>query len=771
MPAMPRGGARFGLWIGVAIGTAYLVFIGGGWWGIYLPTLRIITLVVAAIAFAAWAIVAARDPAWRPRSNLWPAIAAVLGSMAVSTLFSTDQRISAEYLGYAVLLVAAYLLLVRLFAHPFFGPRMATLATMLFALAAGAFLIRVFMHWLTWWSVLGHVTLPPLRPEFESLTYGNPSAVVTLVALLAVPVAARFSGPTRRGIGVLFVVGAIVAAVALLSGSRAGWLALTGTAVIGSITWLVDRAHRSLVASTVRRTWASPATRIAALVAIVVVAGTAIGASPTILRRLTEGGEDLRASYVVVALRLFGSAPLFGTGPGTWVIDRIAQTRSPEVDYYIPHAHDVPAQTLAEQGLVGALAGLIVVANVLGLLLVAIRDADPTRRRWGWLTFIGLLYFALHDLLDFYPNFPAILAVAAIPLAYLDATTTPGPGLVRWRLQRPRVTFQLRRAMTVAGGLAVAISLAGLLLQEMPASAAEAAVNAANEGRWADASAGAQAAATADPDVMPYVFLDGLTADRHGDHARAAADFLRVAARTDLPEAWLNLAAEQAHLGQTSLAMATIGKALRLGIQRPAVAIAAGDLALRIGDQPDAIAALAAGLVEAPSFAADPWWATGPQAAVFDQVFASASSVEWPPSRWQLALEHGDLASAAALAPAVGGSPDAVRITKALGGDAAAGDALLAQCEATPLDLTGLAWCARIEASRGQEDRANDFRYLANAVVGGAGDAGSIVRVDTGTIVGRTLAGGPATFWGTYTYRRNTPWDILVPSLIHLRLE
>jgi hypothetical protein len=38
-------------------------------------------------------------------------------------------------------------------------------------------------------------------------------------------------------------------------------------------------------------------------------------------------------------------------------------------------------------------------------------------------------------------------------------------------------------------------------------------------------------------------------------------------------------------------------------------------------------------------------------------------------------------------------------------------------------------------------------------------------------LVGRTIEGGLASFYGTYTYRRPTPWDLLVPSLIHFTVK
>ena len=47
---------------------------------------------------------------------------------------------------------------------------------------------------------------------------------------------------------------------------------------------------------------------------------------------------------------------------------------------------------------------------------------------------------------------------------------------------------------------------------------------------------------------------------------------------------------------------------------------------------------------------------------------------------------------------------------------------------------------------------------------------GAELRVEEAGLASQ-LFGSPADFWGTYTYRRPTPNDILVPSLIHLGLE
>src|SRR4051812_3273568 len=111
-------------WVLLALAAAWLVFVGGGWLGIYTTELRVITVSIAGLILLGWAVVAWRDPSWRPRSVLAPAIVACLGSMTISTIFSRVPRVSLEYFGYAILLAALYLLMVQLMARPFFRQRL-----------------------------------------------------------------------------------------------------------------------------------------------------------------------------------------------------------------------------------------------------------------------------------------------------------------------------------------------------------------------------------------------------------------------------------------------------------------------------------------------------------------------------------------------------------------------------------------------------------------------------------------------------------------------
>ena len=761
---------RYGAWVAVLLLTTYLVFVGGGWSGLYESPLRTASVALAAVALLAWSVVAWRDPAWQPRSVLLPAIVVALGSLAVSTVLSRHPRQSVEYLGYAILLAALYLLLVRLLETRFFQVRIGALTVALAVVIGGAYAIANIAHWIAWWDVIGRIAVPPLRPESESLVYGNPSAVLTLVLLLAcsaIAVVGIDSGRRRVIVGLVVVLAAFAT---LVSGSRSGWLAI-GIAFIALAALLASDPGRRAGAKELISAWTKSARgRISLAGAGIGVLGVLGVLGPVILRRLTEGGADLRLGYVVAAGRMFGESPIWGTGPGTWVIQRIEYTASTETDYYIPHAHNIYAQTASELGIVGIAAGLFLAVCLAMLLADAIRDDDPVRRRWGFAASVGLVYFAAHQILDVYVNMTAILFAAALPVAWLDATTTRELSIAGRNLPQ-----QLGRARSLAGVALVVLAAAGLLLSESVAMTEERAVAEANAGTWQAADEAAQLAAAADPDWSPYLLTMGLTAANVGDHERAADAFRRVAETDDLPEAWLNLAAEEVLLGHDDAARGALEQASRLGLQRPAIAMGIGELAERLGDVTLSERAYVAAIATVPSLAGDPWWAAdAARAARLPAILDEAIEATGPAGDWEIALMVGDIERARELAhpvePADGQTFEDL-VIDAWTGDDDAFDAVLFIGDAEPLNSTAISWAARLHARRGDDASANLYRrwgYTASSV---AVQIGAELRVADDPKLDRTVAGTVAEFWGTYTYRRPTPWNILVPSLIQLELR
>ena len=200
----------------------------------------------------------------------------------------------------------------------------------------------------------------------------------------------------------------------------------------------------------------------------------------------------------------------------------------------------------------------------------------------------------------------------------------------------------------------------------------------------------------------------------------------RTAEADDLPEAWLDLAAEEALLGDEAAARDALDQAARLGLQRPALAMAIGDLAARLGEPDLSMTAFAAAVAANPSLAGDPWWnQDADRAARFPAIVDAAMDLTAPDGRWQIALMAGDPDRARALLPAVAyvaGTASPPDVIDAWEGDDAALARILAACDAHPLDAFALGWASRLESRRGNVEAA--VRYLEWAFIGSSRGAG-----------------------------------------------
>lgn len=757
-------------WAAIAMLSAYALFVGGAWLPTYDASFRAASLILAAGGIAMWLAVAVVNPFWRPRTTLAPAFAAALAAFVIGTLASRQPRLGAEYLAWSILLAALYLLLQRLMASPFFRPRMVGFATVAGVVIGVVFLGAIVARWIPWWDTIGRLTAPPLRPGFEGLVYGNPSAVMTASLLLAGPAIAVLWGGSRLRSLLAGAIAALASTVTLLSGSRAGWLALAITVgLVGSILLLAPDRRKAIVAGLGSRT-----ARLVGIPAVLAVLAIGVVVGPGLFARvLSGGGETARVGFYVASLRMFESSPLTGTGPGTWAPLRIANTAPGELDYYIPHAHDVYLQTLAEFGVVGLVAGLVVVVALVRLIRDALRDAEPLRRRMGWATLFVSVYFGTHQLLDFYPNAPAIMFVFAIPIAWLDATASNvRPSRRRVAAAGDRLKLP-RQAFAIAGSAAVIGAVVFLAWSEGAALRMDAGVTALNRGDPSSAVGPLTEAVARDPAMPAYHFALGLALANTGDLAGAEPEFLASANADGLPEAWLDLAAVRALRGDRTGAADALDRARRFGDQQPAVAIAAGAVALDIGDRGAAVSAFSEALLRAPSLAGDEWWnADRERSSAAREAFQIAFQGSAPLGQFELALETGDTATARRILDEL---PDTSTagvyrlILAAWNGDATATAELAQVARADPFDVTVVNWCARLARRDGDLESADVYLAWAKTV-GSTSEAGGFeIRVTQG--LPERIAGINSLYYGHYTYRRPTPWMQLIDGLPHLGYE
>ncbi len=744
----------------VAVGIVYLYFFAGQYGGVNLAPLRLSSVLISAAVLLAFIVAGWRHERWRLRTRLWPAIAAVLAALVVTTVTSRNQRISLDFLGYAVLLAGLYLLLVALLRDDGMRRRIGVLMVGLTIAVCGWYLWDVISAWAAWWQMVGRVTLPSLRPEFDGLTFGNPGGVAAMAVLTGLSAAGHLTGSGRRGSVAAGVLAVVVVLVVLISGTRGAWVASGATAVVGAVLAAGLGGARAPLRAALAR-WQGRAAAGAGLLAA--LAGLAV-LGPGIVSRVLNSGDGGRISYWLAAIRMFLAAPLTGVGPGMWAPERIRFTVAPEIDYYIGHAHNVYLNTAAELGLVGLAAGVAVVVVAGRLVIEALRGREAVRRRWAIVAVLGATYFGVHQLFDVFVGVPGALFVFAVPFAFLDATALD-TGVEGEPAVAPR-----RGLLAGTLSLAVVLTVAWTGWNERPALQFADGEAAAAAGDWTTAAADSKAAAQADPSMAPYRLMTGLGALHEGQSG--TADLEAAAALDDMPNAWLNLAFVDVEAGDRAGATTALNAAMRLGDQQPALLVPAGVVAERLGETNQADRWFASALGAIPRIAAaTSFWEDPARSSRWPSIAAAAAGSMAPEAQVDFWLSAGDIARARSAAATIADAAARNVSQLAIGaweGDGKSWDELEALASQQPRDVTIVGWCARLAARQGEMVRALDYRIWLETIEPYSSTLGLEVKITDQLAPGGGIAGANWGIYGIYTYRRPTAADLLAPGLPHL---
>jgi O-antigen ligase len=612
-------------------------------------------------------VAAVRNAWWAPRRLLLAPGLVALGGIAISSVLSPAPRLAFGGLLVAACSLAAFLLLDRLAAHPFFRPRLRALVV---AAAIGlplVYIVQVVAAWIEWWQLVGALAVPPLRPAWAGLTLGSPNLVAVLLLLLVPPALAEVltvaASPRRR----VLAAGAItvVAILALLlAASRGGIMGLGATVVVGAVLVVARSGRLSRRVIIVGS--------IGVLAAMAVVVGVLVG-------RGSQGGESLRIEFWRTALAIFTERSLTGGGPDTWALLKLAEARPFEPTIVVAHAHNLYLWTLAELGIVGTAGVLVLVVTVLVLLLRRAWSADVRTSSVAIGALAAFAGLAVHSLVDVLTNLPAVvLAVALVAARALADEEDPAIVGQRARWFRPAVALAGLGVMVIAvafvrvdQGMAAAAQ-ARVLLRDGDAAAAQARFAEAraidphplyrNEHALAAAFAGDVVTATALTDEM--VAADGLA------HHLILQAYLRVAA------------------GDPDGAGASARLALDRGWADPGVALNAARIGELTGDDALATEALVRAATQAPTSLDDPYWRAPERAMAYDDLITEAA---------RSARATGS-ASEVALILAMGRSPGAASALETLTPDERATVSALAGWRQDP-DAAIATLSARLEAS------------------------------------------------------------------------
>ena len=493
---------------------------------------------------------------------------------------------------------------------------------------------------------------------------------------------------------------------------------------------------------------------LAAIAAIILL-------GPILADRLLGAGDGGRPAYWASASRMFQDAPIAGLGPGNYAARRVAFLQPGELDYTVPHAHDIYLQTAAELGILGLLAGAVAAAAVLWLIWRSVRSRDHSRQTWAWATLFGLVYLVLVDVVDFYANLPGVVLLWVVPLAMLDGKTKHGLGLPTWA--RPRVVGRAAVTFLVLG---CGLSLGLLAVAELSATSSDRAVALADAGDWTAAAVQAKETRSIDP-AQPAHSLTAGVAAMHLGRWQLALDALRESvAVDDLPQSWLGLAMSTIESGGSAeQAAAYLDAAMRIGRQHAAISRAAGELYDRLGLTAQADDAYADALRALPELAGDPFWREDPALRGRFGGLVETAIERSGSGGWRLALMVDDVEKARAVAGAAGtASPLVEDAISAWSGDGDALARIQALAEADPTDGGLLTLAGWLTAHAGDPDAANRFRRLALVTTEGVPTLGLDIHTAPTCDEGVRVATS-ADLFGPWAYRRRAPADLMPPGV------
>jgi O-antigen ligase len=233
-----------------------------------------------------------------------------------------------------------------------------------------------------------------------------------------------FSTPAALGCFLAMTIPGVAAwALGKRGGVRAAALGATLLGAAGLVATRSVTAMAALVAALLLAGWRARvaprlvATAVGAIVLAIVAAGV-LRSDAVFAPAREDSPWRLRAGNIRIALEIARDHPWAGVGPGGFA-EAFPQYRRAG-DNESRHAHDLPAELLAEWGVpVGlALSGLF----LLVFLWPVISSRGDPRTLASGLT-IGLAAFALHNLADFTAFLPSLLIFAAVTRGLLGSTS------------------------------------------------------------------------------------------------------------------------------------------------------------------------------------------------------------------------------------------------------------------------------------------------------------------------------------------------------------
>ncbi|HVU13940.1 MAG TPA: O-antigen ligase family protein [Phototrophicaceae bacterium] len=527
--------------------AAYFVLFGGTYY-YEIFAVRVFQHIFTTVVLAIWLILRLIKRRGLPLTPLNRLLYLGVIAWFISAIFSLDPRMALENLWFPITNLLFFFVMVDLLQSGQEGLLTETqfLLGALVVILAGVQLGSYLFGWgfgtptIGWVSVLG----PDLRFPLVAPRLYVPIGVSTWLAAYVTPIiilAAAWGWAARRRAGrnALWVLALLLVIIMLLTGSRGGLVSFGA----GAAALLVLEGLRSERVRQLARRYAIPL-----LIVVVVIAA----AGTLVLIRVSadpghSSGDVLRFDLWRGALGITREYPFLGVGPG--LFGRAYRLiRDPTyVDNRLGTAHNFYLNSLAENGIIGAL-----IALALGVILLRIwwkqwRSADtPSRAIHLEGAFAALIGFGVQSFFDTFTGMPLVLLALGL-IAYCVTST-------RSKLDPPL------KGSLLAGAASLVIVLGfgvGLLRSDQAQAAF---IN----GVKGDPAQAEQAVAL-DPSLHLYTLEVAYSTALTGDTAQAISQYQQaLTLEPTWDTGWINLAALLQRQGNTTQALDALQKAINI---------------------------------------------------------------------------------------------------------------------------------------------------------------------------------------------------------------
>lgn len=508
----------------------YFVLIGGSAVGELLPGPRALSSLIAGILVAVYLW---RAPLRADRVDVGVLLGVLVfaGAAVLSQFLRQSLDVILGVLAYAAAFFVARELLAEERWRAWFVNALIGLSLLLTLVTVARWLPQVTAQ-----LSISEGVLPPLTLDLAAVPWGYRYDLALVIAVLYPAWWIGRPSPLRRVAAA--VVGVLVMFVVLITGSRTVWVAVTISSAV-------------MVGPMLQPTWHGASKLRLPIIAAVAVLGFVVLASGVggaiVQRGLNVESLGLRTAMWGPLIDAWTTRPVAGFGPGSfpWLLQL---TDYFDTNSLAPrHPDNAIIQLLAEGGLLGVLALLIVVVSVLPPIL----RGRSAAARWAIVAFMVACLGGNPS--DFAFVLVIVIGWAAYAVPH-EARMDQAPSVAR-----PPIRIATVAAFGIMAAASVVVNVAAFSYEQARADVVA--------GRLSDARGALDAAVALDPGMALYVRQRGALAYITDDSDAAAADLERATALSPADDlAWRSLALAYLADGRDEEGQAALSRAV--GLQR-----------------------------------------------------------------------------------------------------------------------------------------------------------------------------------------------------------